>query len=88
MSTVIKSIASENEKNNRQELTDLFNSNPIFNDEKINNIGLFLKRQELSKILFLNEIYSQIQSVHGVIFEFGVRWGQNLTTLNNLRGNI
>ena len=70
MSTVIKSIASENEKNNRQELTDLFNSNPIFNDEKINNIGLFLKRQELSKILFLNEIYSQIQSVHGVIFEF------------------
>lgn len=86
MSTVIKTIASDKEKNNRQELTELFVSNPIFEDEKINNVGLFLKRQELSKILFLNEIYSQIQNVHGVIFEFGVRWGQNLTTLNNLRG--
>ncbi|MDG1798534.1 MAG: crotonobetainyl-CoA--carnitine CoA-transferase [Flavobacteriales bacterium] len=86
MSTVIKSIASKKEKSNRKELTELFVSNPIFEDEKINNVGLFLKRQELSKILFLNEIYSQIQNVHGVIFEFGVRWGQNLTTLINLRG--
>jgi hypothetical protein len=86
MSTVIKTIASKKEKNNRKELAELFESNPIFEEEKINNVGLFLKRQELSKILFLNEIYSQIQNVHGVIFEFGVRWGQNLTTLNNLRG--
>ena len=86
MKTVLKSIASENEKTNRELLKNLFDENPIFENEKINNIGLFLKRQELSKVLFLNEIYSQLIDVHGVIMEFGVRWGQNLTTLNNLRG--
>lgn len=86
MSTIIKNIASEKEKNNRLKLKNLFEKNPIFENEKINNIGVFLKRQELSKILFFNEIYSEIKNVHGVVMEFGVRWGQNLTTLNNLRG--
>ncbi|TXB67263.1 crotonobetainyl-CoA--carnitine CoA-transferase [Vicingus serpentipes] len=86
MNTVIKSIASEKEKDNRGQLKELFDKNPIFEDEKINNVALYLKRQELSKVLFLNEIYSHIKDVHGVIMEFGVRWGQNLTTLNNLRG--
>jgi hypothetical protein len=86
MSTTIKSIASSEEKNNREILNELQNSSPIYKNEQINNVGLFLKRQELSKILFLNEIYSKIQNVHGVIMEFGVRWGQNLSTLNNLRG--
>ena len=86
MSTVTKTIASSQEKDNREKLLELYNESPIFEGEKVNNIGLYLKRQELSKILFLNEIYSQIVTVHGVIFEFGVRWGQNLATLNNLRG--
>tara|TARA_B110000285_G_C15142469_1_gene631906 strand:- start:5441 stop:6190 length:750 start_codon:yes stop_codon:yes gene_type:complete len=86
MSTKIKTISSGNEKSNRKQLTQLLNSNPIFENEKINNVGLYLKRQELSKILFFNEIYSKFLNVHGVIIEFGVRWGQNLTTLNNLRG--
>ena len=86
MTTVIKSIASKNEQNNRAELTNLYNISPIYENEKINNVSLYLKRQELSKILFFNEIYSQILNVHGIIIEFGVRWGQNLTTLSNLRG--
>ncbi|MCB0478131.1 MAG: crotonobetainyl-CoA--carnitine CoA-transferase [Crocinitomicaceae bacterium] len=86
MSTVIRSIASNNEKDNRGKLKELFDQNPIFEDEKVNQVGLFQKRQELSKVLFFNEIYDQIKDVHGVIMEFGVRWGQNLSTLNNLRG--
>lgn len=86
MSTILKTIASDNEKSNRSVLTNLLNESPIFENEKVNNVGLHLKRQELSKILFLNEIYNQIKDVHGVIMEFGVRWGQNLTTLTNLRG--
>lgn len=86
MNTITKTIASTYEQENRVKLFELFNNSPIYKNEQINNIGLYLKRQELSKILFFNEIYSQIKNVHGVIFEFGVRWGQNLTTLNNLRG--
>jgi hypothetical protein len=83
---VIKTIQSEDEKKNRIKLKELHQKNPIFENEIVSNVGVFLKRQELSKILFLNEIYSKIKNIHGVIMEFGVRWGQNLTTLNNLRG--
>jgi len=86
MSTILKTIASDKEKNNRAVMTDLFLKNPVFEEEKIANNALFLKRQELSKVLFLNEIYSKIINTHGVIMELGVRWGQNLVTLNNLRG--
>lgn len=82
----ISSLASGTELNNRNQLAELFNSNPIPVNEKISNAGLFLKRQELSKILFFNEIYQQLVNVHGIIIEFGTRWGQNLVTLNNLRG--
>ena len=86
MTTVIKSIASKNEQNNRAELTNLYNISPIYENEKINNVSLYLKRQELSKILFFNEIYSQILNVHGIIIEFGVRWGRNLALFSSLRG--
>ena len=86
MNTKLKSLASASETSNRNMLKNLLNGNPIFDNEKINNIGLFLKRQELSKVLFFNEIYSKLVNTHGVIMEFGVRWGQNLVTLNNLRG--
>ncbi len=82
----IKSIASEAEISNRIGLNNLWNQSPIPENEKVSNSALFLKRQELSKILFLNHIYQKILPTHGVLIEFGVRWGQNLVTLNNLRG--
>lgn len=86
MNTKIKSISSESEISNRNELKILFDQNPIFETEQISNISLFLKRQDLSKILFFNEIYKKVKDVQGVIMEFGTRWGKNLATLNNLRG--
>lgn len=82
----INSLASQNEIRNREGLGELFKNSPIPENELINNIGLYLKRQELSKILFLNELYEQIVSTHGIIIEFGCRWGQNLVGLMNLRG--
>ena len=83
---IINSLASEKEKFNRGKLFELYKSNPIPQEERISNAGLFLKRQELSKILFFNEIYRHIVDIHGVIMEFGCRWGQNLVTLTNMRG--
>ena len=32
------------------------------------------------------EIYRKILDVHGVIMEFGVRWGRNLALFESLRG--
>ena len=34
----------------------------------------------------MQELYQKIVEVHGVIMEFGVRWGQNLALFTNLRG--
>jgi len=86
MDIKIKTIASAEEQNKRQAFFDNYLSSPIPNSEKLNNIGLYLKRQDLTKVLFMNDIYNHILNVHGVIMEFGVRWGPNLVTLNNLRG--
>jgi len=82
----ISTLSSSEEIKNREEMLILHNQNPIPEEEKINNISLFLKRQELSKILFFNELYQKVIKVHGIIIEFGCRWGQNLVTFNNLRG--
>lgn len=81
-----KTIASTAEQDKRKAFFELYENNPIPPAERLSNTGVFTKRQDLSKQLFFNEIYHQLVHVHGVIMEFGVRWGQNLVTLNNLRG--
>lgn len=82
----IRTLASEKEKDNRSVMQDLFEKSPVNSTEQVAQVGLFQRRQELSKVLFLNELYQKFLSTHGVIMEFGTRWGQNLTTLSNLRG--
>lgn len=59
---------------------------PIPDGELMDNLGVYLTRQNLSRIHFIQEIYQHILPVHGVIMEFGVRWGQNLSLFSNLRG--
>lgn len=83
----IKSLASEKELSGRAIAANAMRNCPIPDNELVANAGLFLKRQELTKHLFFAELYQKhILNVHGVMMEFGVRWGQNLVTLNNLRG--
>ncbi len=45
----------------------------------------FIKRQVLSRILYLDHIYKKIVNAPGVICEFGVHWGGTISTLVNLR---
>lgn len=77
---------SEQEKELRKQFFELYRNCPIPDDEQLMNLGLFLKRQDLSRFLFMNHLYEQIISVHGVVIEFGVRWGQNLALFQSLRG--
>jgi hypothetical protein len=83
---VTGSGTSEQEKNNRNSLFELFKNCPIPNDEVLQNLPLFLKRQDLTRILFINDIYQKILEVNGVVMEFGVRWGHNLALFTSLRG--
>lgn len=85
MSIKIKTLASEQEKQNRKDFLNLFRQSPIAENEMLANLGLYQKRQDFSKMLFLHELYQHVLPVHGVIMEFGTRWGQNLVTLHNLR---
>jgi hypothetical protein len=83
----IKTLASEKELSGRAKAAAAMRNCPIPDNELLANAGLFLKRQELTKHLFFADLYQKhILNVHGVMMEFGVRWGQNLVTLSNLRG--
>lgn len=86
MSIQTNTVSSANEQKNRLGLADLINNNPVPDNEKSFHIPLFLKRQELSKILYFQHVYQQIANTHGVIMEFGTRWGTNMVTLSSLRG--
>lgn len=84
----IKTITDSTSKEEciREKFWDLFESCPIPPSERLNNIGLFLNRQTLSRIFFMNKLYQKILNIHGVIIEFGVRWGQNLSLFSSFRG--
>lgn len=49
------------------------------------NLGLYMRSSVVAKFLYLDELYRLIVGTPGVIFEFGVWWGQNLALLESLR---
>jgi len=79
-------LSSSGEKDSFAELMSLFNSCPLPDDEVLANLGLFLISKNLSRLLFFYEIYRKIVHTHGIIAEFGVRWGQTLSVMSALRG--
>ena len=40
----------------------------------------------MSRILAMNELYKKIINIHGIICEFGVRWGQNMALFTIFKG--
>lgn len=78
--------ASSGEQSERGKFFQLFRECPIPENEMLMNLPLFIKRQDLSALFFMNELYQKILGIHGVVMEFGVRWGRNLALFQNLRG--
>ncbi len=79
-------LSSSSEKDAQKQFTELLKSAPLPDDELLPNLGLFLSSKAMSRLLFFNEIYQKIIHSHGIICEFGVRWGQTLSALSALRG--
>ena len=77
---------SEKEDLIRNNFVEYFRACPIPDGDILQNLGLFLNSKNLSRILFMDHIYKRIVDVQGVIFEFGTRWGQNLSLFSALRG--
>ncbi len=78
--------SSDRELNLRRQFVADFKNSPIPDKEVLANLGLFLNRQTLSRILYMHDLYQRIIDVPGVIMEFGVRWGQNLALFSSFRG--
>jgi len=70
----------------RRDLIDLFHQRPIPDQELLSNLALYSNKAEIARLLYLHEIYREILGVHGVVMEFGVRWGQDLALLEAFRG--
>lgn len=82
--TLVGSTQSETDR--KQILVDRLRASRIPDGELLDNIGLYLTRQTLSRINFMQMLYQMIVPVHGTIMEFGVRWGQNMALFSTLRG--
>lgn len=80
------SSASDMEIKARKGLFNLFRECPVPDSEILQNLGLFVKRQDLSRIIFMHDLYRRIVDVHGIVVEFGVRWGQNMALFSSFRG--
>jgi hypothetical protein len=83
---VVATQSSPKEVALRERLYELFDECPIPENELFTNLGLFLNRQNLSRILFIHELYQKIVNVHGIVVEFGTRWGQNMALFSSFRG--
>lgn len=81
-----KGYYSKKEIGLRRDFYDTFKQCPIPENEILSQLGLFIKRQDLSRLLFIHELYKKIIDVHGVVMEFGVRWGQNMALYETFRG--
>ena len=79
-------LSSSSEKVHLGRYAEMLNTMPLPEDEALANLGLFLTSKNLSRILFFHEIYKLVLDTHGIIAEFGVRWGQTLSVMSALRG--
>ena len=68
-------FGSELEISNNKKFYKFFKNSPIPENEILSNLGLYIKRQGITRILVMNELYKKIIDVNGIIIEFGVRWG-------------
>jgi hypothetical protein len=70
----------------RRDIVSLFRQCPIPDHEILESLPLFIKRRDLMRMLFINELYKKILPVPGVIMEFGIWWGKNMALYQSLRG--
>jgi len=80
-----KSYASPEEMEAYKQLRRLKEECPIPGDEVLANSGLFFARASFGRMLFMHKLYLAILNTHGVIMEFGVRWGHNMALFTTFR---
>jgi hypothetical protein len=82
---IVPSVMGAETMSARDEILSSLLNSPIDRRELLRQLGVYLLPMELKRFLFFDSLYRQFISVPGVIVEFGCRWGQNLSILQNLR---
>ncbi len=82
---IIPSLSGEGERRAYKALRDLSKACPLPEEERLGNLGLYLDRPSLGRVLQMHSLYQKILGKPGVIMEFGVRWGQNMALFTTLR---
>ncbi|MET7608083.1 class I SAM-dependent methyltransferase [Streptomyces avermitilis] len=76
---------SEQERAAREQLTKLLVDSPIPPKYLIDNLSVYMRRNQLADLLSMDALYRMLPEVPGVIMEFGVLHGRHLATLTALR---
>jgi hypothetical protein len=84
-SHLMRPSSSDQELAAYQELEKQLRSCPIGPGELLSNLGLFLTRASLARILFMHELYLKVLDVPGNVVEFGCQYGQNLALFTTFR---
>jgi hypothetical protein len=66
-------------------LVEQLKRSPIPDHEILANLSLFLTRSSIGRLLFFHELYQRILKTPGIVMEFGVRWGANMSLFTSLR---
>ncbi|HWQ09817.1 MAG TPA: hypothetical protein VN436_11930, partial [Holophaga sp.] len=79
-------MSSGQEKGGYERFAECMRNTPLPVGELAHNAGLYVPSKTMTRMLFFYELYKKLVNTHGVIIEFGVRWGQSLSILSALRG--
>jgi len=86
MKTQIGARLKDTEISANSRILELLENSGMPDGDMLQNLIMFTNRIYLADYLFINHLYEQLLPVHGVIAEFGVKWGKNLALLTMLRG--
>jgi hypothetical protein len=78
-------IGNAREIEARKKLLSLYKATPIPDEDRLVNIGLYMRSVILAKMLYLDELYRAVLDLPGIIVEFGVWWGANVSLFGALR---
>ena len=80
--------SSDTQLKAREELWDYFQKDTIPDAEKERNLGLYIRSQNLARILTISQIYKKITNLPGSIMDFGTWRGQNYILCENLSNHF
>lgn len=80
-----ETTASTSQMNARKRLEEMYHSSPLPVDDKLFNLGMYIRSSLLVKFIVMHQLYERVKHIPGVFAEFGTWWGQNLVLLENLR---